>query len=59
MNDNIVEEIHAIRGRIFEECNNDSDKLAAYYLRLQEESCKSRINQNPPIETNRSEIDAE
>jgi hypothetical protein len=40
MNDNIVEKIHAIRGAIFEECGSDSDKLAAYYLQLQEESQK-------------------
>ena len=40
MNDNIVEEIHAIRGKILEECGQDSEKLAAYYLKLQEDSCK-------------------
>lgn len=40
MNDNIVEEIHAIRGKILEECGHDSDKLAEYYFKLQENSCK-------------------
>jgi hypothetical protein len=38
MNDNIVEEVHAIRAKILEECDNDSEKLAAYLLKLQEES---------------------
>ena len=35
MADNIVEEIHAIREIIYEECGGDSEKLAAYYLKLQ------------------------
>jgi hypothetical protein len=38
MVDNIVEEIHAIRDKLYEECGGDSEKIAAYYLKLQEES---------------------
>jgi hypothetical protein len=40
MNDNIVEEIHVIREKIFAECGQDSEKLAEYYMKLQKESSK-------------------
>jgi hypothetical protein len=49
MNDHIVAEVHAIRAKILEECDNDSEKLAAYLLRLQEESDRpSRSSTDEP-----------
>ena len=35
MTDKIVEEIHAVRRKICEECDNDFQKLGEYYMQLQ------------------------
>ena len=37
MSDEFVEEIHAIRKQIVEECDNDFKKLAERFTRLQEQ----------------------
>ena len=37
MTDKIVEEVHAVRRTISEECDFDLEKLGEYYVRLQDE----------------------
>ena len=37
MSDEFVEEIHEVRKRIAEECDNDFKKLAEGFIRLQEQ----------------------
>jgi hypothetical protein len=55
--DPIVEEIHAIRERICEECNYDFDKLTERYVRLQKEHPELLVHQVPKTAT--TEIAAE
>jgi hypothetical protein len=35
MTDSIVEEIHAIRGKIAEECDHDIQKIGQYFMEWQ------------------------
>jgi hypothetical protein len=37
MSDEFVEEIHAIRREIAEECGHDIEKICDYFMKLQEE----------------------
>jgi len=55
MNDPIVEEIHAIRENIYEECGGDSEKLAEYCLNLQKDSLKNRQSANEEIQRNKTQ----
>jgi hypothetical protein len=50
MSDRIVEEIHAVRRKICEECDFDIEKLGAYYVRLQEEDPTNLVTEVPASE---------
>jgi hypothetical protein len=47
MIDEIVEEIHAVRKKIAEECDYDFDKLLARYERMQAENPEDLVDQVP------------
>ena len=47
MNDEIIEEIHAARRKIAEECDYDFDKLLARYERTQAENPEDFVDHVP------------
>jgi hypothetical protein len=47
MNDEIVEEVHAARRKIAEECDYDFDKLLARYERMQAENPEGLVDNVP------------
>jgi hypothetical protein len=49
-NDPLVEEIHAIRKKIWEECGCDFHKLAEYYMKLQEQHPERLVREVPKTE---------
>ena len=53
MSDRIVEEIHAVRQKICEECDFDLEKLGEYYMRLQEEDPANLVAEVPATEPER------
>ena len=50
MSDPNVDEIHAIRRKICEECDFDFEKLGAYYMRLQEQDPTDLLTDAPATE---------
>ena len=50
MIDKVVEEVHAVRRKIAEECDHDFQKLGDYYKRLQEQDPGPRITEPPKPE---------
>ena len=50
MSDRIVEEIHAVRRKISEECDFNLDKLGEYYMRLQDEDPANLVAEVPLTE---------
>ena len=51
MNDEIVEEVHAARKIIAEECDYDFDKLLARYERMQAENPRDLVYEVPKTES--------
>lgn len=51
MSDRIVEEVHAVRRKISEECDFDLEKLGAYYMRLQDEDPVNLVAEVPATES--------
>jgi hypothetical protein len=47
MTDEIIEEIHAVRRKIAEECDYDFKKLVAHYERLQAEHPEDLVYEVP------------
>ena len=47
MVDKFVEEIHAVRKKICEECDYDFQKLGEYYMRIQKESSERFVTEVP------------
>jgi hypothetical protein len=47
MSDRIVEQVHAVRRKISEECDFDLEKLGEYYMRLQEEDPANLVAEVP------------
>ena len=50
MTDRNVEEIHAVRRKICEECDFDIEKLGEYYMRLQDEDPANLVAEVPATE---------
>ena len=50
MSDRVVEEVHAVRRKISEECDFDLEKLGEYYMRLQDEDPANLVTEVPPTE---------
>ncbi len=50
MVDNIVEEIHAIRRKIAEQCDNDMQKIGEYFMQLQKEHPENLVSKVPKEE---------
>jgi hypothetical protein len=50
MSDRIVEEVHAVRRKISEECHFDLEKLGEYYMRLQDEDPTNLVAEVPATE---------
>jgi len=51
MSDEMVEEIHAVRKRICEECGYDFQKLGDRFVRLQEEHPERLVTEVPRTPT--------
>ena len=56
MTDEIVEEIHAVRKQIAEECDYDFEKLLAHYERMQAEHPENLVYEVPPTEPEPQQI---
>ena len=56
MTDEIVEEIHAARKKIAEECDYDFKKLLARYERMQAENPADLVYEVPKTEPERQQI---
>ncbi len=50
MTDKTVDEVHAVRRKISEECDFDLEKLGEYYMRLQEEDPANLVAEVPATE---------
>jgi hypothetical protein len=50
MVDEIVEEVHAVRKKIWEECGGDFQKLGERLMRLQEEHPENLVYEVPKTE---------
>jgi len=50
MSDRVVEEVHAVRRKISEECDFDLQKLSEYYIRLQDKDPANLVAEVPRTE---------
>ena len=51
MSDEFVEEIHAIRRQIAEECGHDIEKIGDYFMKLQQEHPEKLVREVPKRES--------
>jgi hypothetical protein len=51
MSDEFVEEIHAIRRQIAEECDHDINKICDYFMKWQEEHPENLVREVPKRES--------
>jgi hypothetical protein len=52
MNDPLVEEIHAIRKEIAEQCDHDIEKIGRYFMQWQKEHPELLVRKTPKAKTN-------
>jgi hypothetical protein len=56
MSDEFVEEIHAIRRQIAEECGHDIEKIGDYFMKWQEEHPENLVREVPKRETSETTV---